>query len=260
MTHHTHCDFHLGDNLVHLHFLRGLAKRYREHRFIHAVHACHIAQLNEVVDDLPNLHLCPLETTSTGSMDVWKNAGGCWENHALRNDYSGFYLEFFKYLASRMGLSSPFANREDLLFDYPKIQETVEILRPHWDFLVINSQPCSGQFLECRGDTLSLDLTIESLAKKWSVITTQLCSIPGVPCTQTFGLTISQIGALSLHCDNIVMISTGPSWPTFNIWNKDSVKFRLILADNEQLNLSKNTMQVRSTVEASAALHAKGFI
>ena len=37
MDFHTYNRFHLGDNLLHLHFLRHLALKYPEHTFIHAV-------------------------------------------------------------------------------------------------------------------------------------------------------------------------------------------------------------------------------
>ncbi len=260
MTHHTHCDFHLGDNLAHLHFLRGLAKKYPFEDFTHAVHLCHVAQLADAISDLKNISLIPITCQMPGSIDAWKNAGGFWESHPLKNDYSAFYLNWFEHLAMRMGLDSPFCNREDLLFDYPAIQTRPMFpSQDRWDFLVVNSQPCSGQFMECRGDTKSLDGIIGSLAANYSVITTQPSS-GGVPCTQDHHLTISQIGNLSLRCSHIVMISTGPSWPTFNIWNKDTVKFRLILSDNELLNLSHNTVQVRSTSDAASVLAEKGFI
>ena len=75
MTHHSYNEFHLGDNLIHLHFLRKLALKYPDEFFVHAVQPCHLLQLGEAIEDVPNIRLDPLENKAAGSVNVWKNAG-----------------------------------------------------------------------------------------------------------------------------------------------------------------------------------------
>jgi hypothetical protein len=246
--HRTYCIHALGDNMAHLHLLRQLAIRHPEHRFIHQCVTQHLGQLAEMTEDLANISLEPMHRVDLGAIDAWKNAQCAWETHALRCDYAAYFIHFFKQLARRMGLESPIETAEDLLFDYPALQKPTPLDSP-FDFLVVNSTPLSGQLSR---DT-DLDGLIAELAAQYSVIVTQPSAVPGVVCTRDHGLSVSGIGRLSTFCKYIVMISTGSSWGTFNVWNKDSVAFRLILIDNERIGLSKNTVQA-NTVDSARLL------
>lgn len=298
MTHYSHCDFHLGDNLIHLHFLRKLAARYPDERFVHAVHLCHTAQLREAIEDIPAIQLdnieelqkadgarCRLIASQTlgfdhiESRDVWKNAGGYWQGHRLKNNYSGFYIEWFRRLAGLMGLESPFNLPGDLLFDYPAILDpergaaNANLRGP--DFLLINSQPCSGQ---CRAyDRVEyFDPLIETLLKKnYRIAITQKSALQTIAhegplpegaeggtlyCTGDHGLSITGVGNLSLRCKHLIMVSTGPSWPTFNIWRKESNGLRIVLLDNERLNLTPETIQCQRLEDVFDILRAACLI
>lgn len=296
MTHHTFCKFHLGDNLIVLNFLRRLAARYPEHRFIHAAKSGWLPQLREVVKDLPAISLLPLEQSPAGAIHAWSGAGrplwclpfgGFRDQHPDKFNWSRFHIDWLRHLAGQMGLESPIAKPEDLLFDYPAIRETV---MPDWkcDVLVINARPGSGQ-LKAYGNARSLkhrfrqrfgkggvevhqeddfmSPAIEQLiAAGHNVVTTQPHrpkagdNRPIPPCTADHGLTVTNIGNLSLRCKYIVMVATGPMWPTLNVWNVDTVKLRITLLDREQLNLPGNIVQV-NTIEATiAALKTEGLI
>jgi len=251
----TFCAYRLGDNLAHLHFLRGLAKLNPHTQFTHACHLCYMDQLSEVVYDLPNLRLIPLDYKPLNSIDAWKNAGGFWDTHPLKNDYAAFYLKFFDHLAERMELESPFSDPYDLLFDYPAINKPTKLCDP-FDILIINSKPMSNQWQGYSEDQMTQ--MVAALAKKYSVITTQKCRV-GVPCTQG-NFTVTSIGTLSLSCKYIVGASTGPSWPTFNIWNKETVKRRIILLDHEDVNIAPNTVCCKSVLEAKKMLQLEGIL
>jgi len=285
MTHYSYNEFHLGDSLIHMHFLRHLALENPGHKFVHHVHPCHISQLNEVIEDIfPAVRLWPLDGTEANNPEfrnVWKNAGatvtdggpapnyvpGFWEKHPLRNDYAGFYLAWFQYLAAEMGLKSPFNNREDLLFDYPKLQEKsnkglLERCRGfnRYDFLVVNSQPSSGQLM-AYNTTEYLTPLIEELAERYVVITTQPIKPTrptlNIACTRDYNLSVSEIGILSNFTDHLIMVSTGPSWCTFNKFNQDSVKLRVLLLGNgERVDYARNLIQVPNREEARETLVA----
>jgi hypothetical protein len=232
----THCCVRLGDNLCHLQFLRRLARRYPGTKFYHSALACYLPQMREVVRDLPNIELG--EEMREGAIEAWKNHEGWWETHPLKNDFANFYIAWFDELAKRMGLENPIKDSQQLLFDYPALLEKTPMDGP-FDFLIVNSPPMSGQL---RSYTDLATTCTELKSRGFKVITT--CPILGVESTQDYKLSVSAIGSLSRQCRFIIMVSTGPSWPTFNIYNLESVELRIVLLDNEKLELAPNTVQV----------------
>jgi hypothetical protein len=268
MTHHTYCEFQIGDSLIHLHWLRAMAKRFPDREFIHGVKPMHFAQMDEVIADLPNVWLVPFPQRDPSSLNIWKNRDGFWERHPLRNDYANFHLDWFRDLTARMGLGeSPFRTPADLLFDYPALLRPTSLSKP-FDVLFINSAPCSGQFrayLNGPGGPGDFNpeyfdpLIAELAAKNYRVVTTAKTKVPGVPCTLDYGLTCTGIGNLSLYCPTVLMVSTGPSWPTFNVWNRSTVQTRVAFLDTERLNLVPGTFEVQSLDGAREVLRSKGI-
>ena len=258
MNFNTHCALRLGDNLAHLHFARRMAIRYPEHVFTHAAHLTYISQLSELVWDLPNLRLIPIEYKAADSIDVWKNADGYWENHKLKLNYGRFYISFFEMIAAKMGLESPLKRPPDLLFDYPAIKKPGKGCEP-FDCLVVNSAPQSNQWLGY--NEKEMEALVEVLARRNRVITTAKTRL-GVPSTADCnpGLTVTAIGTVSLFCRYIVMVATGPSWPTFNVWNKDTLKRLIILNDSEDVNIAPNTVTVKTCSEALRMCEIEGIV
>lgn len=205
--------FHLGDNLIFLNLLRALAKAHVSRAFVHFCNGSDIPQLREVVADLPNILLEPFESPlwvahERDAVNVWKNAESHWERSQNRWDWAAHALEHHAWTARRMGFESPFTCREQLLFDYPALGQTIE--EPARDFLVIDAEPCSGQLKPmARHGSGYLDQFIALLKNAGhNVRTTSAC--------KKEGYTISQIGALSLKCRHVVGVMSGPAWPCLN--------------------------------------------
>lgn len=296
MTHHTFCKFHLGDNLIVLNFLRRLAARYPEHRFVHAVKSGWLPQLREVVKDLPAISLLPLEQSPAGAIHAWSGAGrplwclpfgGFRDQHSDKFNWSRFHIDWLRHLAGQMGLESPIAKPEDLLFDYPAIREPV---MPDWkcDVLVINARPGSGQLKAYQNasswkhrfwqrfgkggvevhpeDEFLTPVIARLIAAGHNVVTTQPYRPPAgasptiPPCTANHGLSVTGIGNLSLRCKYIVMVATGPMWPTLNVWNVDTVKLRAILLDVERLNLPGNMSYASTVADVNQMLQREGLV
>jgi hypothetical protein len=254
----THNAYHLGDNLVHLNFLRRVALANPDLTLIHHVQWQYINQLRDVVVDIPNIHLAEFNYhLPAGSIDAWRGADGFWYQHPDRNDFVKFHTEaWFPHLAARMGVGNPVTTREDMLFDYPALDDK-DSQGQLFDVLIINSPPGSGQFLGY--DEFALCNIANALATAGhDVVVTHLPlgwqRHHTIESTTYGNRTVTEIGRLSQHCHTILMVSTGPSWPTFNVLNKESVKNRFILLDTEFVDLAPNTHHCSSVSEAEKLL------
>ncbi len=168
-----------------------------------------------------------------------------------------------------MDVENPIKCSKDMLFDYPKIKTISDGMmkcfggplddKDDFDVLVINSAPGSGQFSGY--DEFKLGEVSKALvAKGFEIITTAKVEGLKADCAADFGADVSRIGSFSLHCHTILMVSTGPSWPTFNVWNQESVKHRIILLEPERVNLSPNTMHCATIDEAAEVLKGAGLL
>lgn len=251
----------------------------------HAVQWQYIAQLRDLIADLPHGSITLAEFnqhTPRESIDAWRGANNDWYQHPDRNDFVKYHLEhWFPYLADRMGVDNPMKTPADMLFDYPRIAEGSDESRRslgvggQFDVLLINSAPLSNQFPAFDPGALG-NLAHALAARGHRVITT--AAIPDFyeyrpkkqfhpPInTQDYRLSVTDIGHLSLHCHTIVMVSTGPSWPTFNVWNtgaspaRTSVKNRVILIDTERVDLDPMATHVNSVPAAAEALRSIGLL
>jgi hypothetical protein len=238
----------LGDQLIFLHLLRALAKANPSQIFWHFTHASHASQLGAVVMDLPNIEIFSFESVQwreneRKAVNVWKNADDFWVRSKNRWDWSTFTIEHHQHIAGLMGLRSPISIREELLFDYPALNPNNIGGMYFYDFLFVNSEPCSGQFgpMKEHGSGY-LDDFIKRVGRKHKVITTN--PVLGVECTRDTKKTITDIGRLSLLCHHHIMIATGPMWTTLNTTNHhhSNGRKRIVLLDNsEHLDLPRIT-------------------
>ncbi len=258
----THNAYHLGDNLVHLNFLRKVALANPDRQFVHAAQWQYLKQLRDVVAVVPNVELKDFNyTTPSDSINAWRGDKQFWYSHPDRLDFVKFHMEaWFPFLSDRMGVENPIKCAKDMLFDYPAIRHGLDGDEDGNDFgvLIINSPPGSGQLPNY--DAYELGNLASSIAGKGHkvIATYQTPQFPNVCYTRNS--TVTRIGALSLYCHTILMVSTGPSWPTFNIWNQDTVKNRIILLEPERVNLSPNTMHCATVDEAAEVLKGAGLL
>jgi hypothetical protein len=262
----THNAYHLGDNLVHLNFLRKVAIANPDRQFVHAAQWQYLKQLQDVISDIPNVELKDFNyTTPSDSINAWRGDKQFWYSHPDRLDFVKFHVEaWFPFLADRMNVENPIKCAKDMLFDYtalaivanPKVSKFVL----PFDILFVNSQPGSGQWLPFNPRELQR-LAID-LSDRWQTVTTARMDTRfyGGVCTEDYGLSVTDIGNLSMYCHTILMVSTGPSWTTFNVWNQDSVKNRIILLEPERVNLGPNTMHCSTVDEAAEVLKGAGLL
>ena len=262
--------WHYGDNLIHLNFLRRLAKQHPDISFVHYCDPNQHAQLLPVILDLGNIALSggPLPPDA---IDAWINTGashrnpggwdgkGRFDNHQHRWDYVAYYLDFFDHLAKQMGLENPVKTPMDMLFDFPALKES-RVSNLNFDILVINSRPASGQ-LRWYNDPFCMDHLINRLQHKGhKVACTQETRVPDVYCTAKDRLSLVDIGNLSLRTTYIVAVSTGPIWLTHNIWNLDSVKYRIVLLERQRVHFPGNGCHVETLDDAARKLQELGIL
>ena len=231
--------YHLGDNLLTLHYLRAQAKAHPEIHFSHAAAETYLPQLAPLTADLPNLSLHPtvsgVPNWIPDAINTWLGADGWFYGQPDRHDFVAIYLRHFARLSAALGLPSPFTTARDLLFDYPALE------MPPADggvarLLVVNSPPQSGQFQSFSHD--GFDRVIALLdAAGHNVITTSPSLIADIPCTQAQRMDVTAIGRLAQRCTAIIGVPTGPMWPTFNVWNANTTPLRLLLLDTERVEI-----------------------
>jgi hypothetical protein len=171
------------------------------------------------------------------------------------------YLRHFRRLSQALGLPSPFTKARDLLFDYPALAPATTAYTGLRGILVVNSPPQSGQFQSFSHE--GFDRIIALLhAAGHCVYTTAPSSTKDALCTLDLGSSVTDIGRLSAdHVDAIIGVPTGPLWPTFNIWNADTIKTRILLLDTERVDiLPEHTMHANHLSLVPEILKDRGLL
>ena len=233
---HTYNEYHLGDNLVHLNYLRRVCKDNPDLEFTHHCNLQHHSQLTPLLEDLP-ISLQGL-SIPPGALNAWIGYKNFFYNHQDRGNWVVFHLDWFNYLSDRLEVSNPIACRDDFLFDYPALNVTIPIT---FDYLIINATPNSGQLPDF--DAQFFKNRVRNLLNEgFSVITTNPTGM-GLS-TLEMGLDVTGIGSLSKYCKHIEGVATGPMWTTFNLFNLDKVLSRKFYCAHQTVNLTDNTTTI----------------
>lgn len=232
----TFMQWHLGDNLIHLHFLRKLSEKYPELEFQHALNPAYMGQCAEVIEDNSKIILTPLRPgQNPEGLDGWKGAGGFFFSHEKKYQFGTLYLDLFAKLSKDMGLSTPFKTTSDLLFDYPAIVSNQTT--GNYDVVLINSTPLSDQFKTYNeNDFTALAHLLRD--KGLSVITSK--KIDTFDCTLDTQCSVTDIANISLRAKYFIAVCTGAMWPCINVFNQATHQFKIILNDHETVDIGKN--------------------
>ena len=231
---HTYNEYHLGDQLVHLHYLRKVCENHPHLEFTHHCNPKHHEQLRPLIEDMPieisDLYIPP------GAINAWIGHANFFYEHPDRADWVKFMLAWFERLSFVLEVPSPIACREDLLFEYPLLNEP---LYAQFDYLIINAAPASNQLPKYTPEFFN-NRVRDLLNAGHTVITTN----PTGMCTSTLEMQmdVTRIGALSKGCKFIEGVATGPMWTTFNVFNLDTVVRRTFYCAHQTVNLTNNTI------------------
>lgn len=223
-------EYHLGDSVFHLTFLRKLC-RLTNDTFIYYINPNYIFELrHHIVGFEDRIQLRDLAHRPQSAINAW--IGEIYYRHPNNFLFDNFYVDWFNYLTKKI-YNVHF--NIDMYSDYLPLSNKVL----GYEYLVINSVPYSGQF----DYNDSLDRAIVSLAAKHQIITTK--KVAGVPCTLDAMMSLVDIGATASNSENIIAINTGPISTCLNIWAVQNVKSWIVAANNHSYSLP-NMQQVKN--------------
>lgn len=202
---------HLGDCLLHAHYMRKLVEKNKDIEIDFHLIQKHWDQTKEYIDDIPQIKCLPYDTVPQYHFRGWVGQFGI---PPLPFDLNILRLESYKRLSNLINVECPFSTIDDLLFDHPNLNGSD--LEQKFDVLLINSEPLSNQTSYNSEDYEKF--VNRCVSSGYSIITTK--KIHGIPCTLDYNLSIMGIGRLSTKCRVIVGINTGPLITCLNIWNK----------------------------------------
>ena len=212
----TYNQYHLGDNLHSLNYLRKVALSEPHSNIKHYCPALYIEQLLPLLYGVSNLGLFDIESAPYDSINLWIGRDNYYFNSPLKENWVNFFLDFSKYISKILNVNNPILSKDDLLFDYPDLNPINKNINK-FDFLIINSTPLSMQIHDYSEKYL-IDLTGQLITLGYSVITTHPTGF--TKSTSEMGLSITEIGLLSSFASCILGVPNGPMWPTFNVFNK----------------------------------------
>lgn len=245
----THNALRLGDNLVHMNFMRRVVAS-SDVEFIHNYgDMCAVEELIPFTEGVEGrIKLRHISNKTDRSVEAWR--GPYWYPHPKRLDFAEFHIDWFNHLANQLGIQSPIHSRYDLLIDYPGLRT---ILTPTVDVVVINSQPLSGQF-NSYNEAAYRALILCLLEAGYSVLTTK----PTELCPSAAGHSVAWIGAVAAKAKVIVGTSTGPSWACLNVENRDAL--HVLCLDTENVILTDRGRVARTVKQASDILKEEGIL
>lgn len=239
---------HLGDNMYHFHYCKKLLEKNNDIEIdFYVMPPTDCKNFESFYNEL-NLHIRNLKSFNfirnfsklpSDALNIHINAQQTGRKYFEfikypllngNNSYNEFYLYFFEHMSNMLQVDNPIKTNDDFLIDNNHILEKNRLYNDNFDFLVINSMPGSGQIEK---NLEPFDILFEYLlSKNFKVISTEKTKYNEILSTVENGLSLLEIGNLSINCDYIIGVHTSPMIYTFNKWNIDKIKKWIIFQSN----------------------------
>jgi hypothetical protein len=209
-------ELHLGDCLYQLLYCNKLAEANLNMEIIFYCQSKYFIEL-QLWNKFPSrIFLVPIENKTPTAINSWIGINNF--HHATFADYKYVfdkqYIDFFAYLSGLANIDNPIRVSSDMLFDNEEINMPLE----QYDYLIINSEPLSGQVPKNLLDYLNNELLYEL---NGSIITTK--KIANFKCTLDSSYTLLDIAKLSVRAKYIIGVHTSPFLGCFNKFNIDKI-------------------------------------
>ena len=192
----------------------------------------YITQLQEFINNYKNIILGSFDTKPPNSIELWidnDSLGYTFSEKANKIqivNYNKYYKNFFNIILKKLNINiniSKFVYKdEDLLNRYNFISDKYK----HFDILILNSIPNSGQYNYVKN---TWDNFILKLNNKFNILTTN--KVKGVLCTYDDKLTIKDIASLSTKAKIVIAINSGVLPGLLNIYTLKTVRHFYIFDD-----------------------------
>jgi len=239
---------HLGDNMYHFHYCRKLLEKNKDIEIDFYVKRPTDCNNFEIFYNELKKHIIDLERFNfirnftilpKDVINIHINANQTGRKYfefikypSLEGNlsYNEFYIYFFEYLSNILQIKNPIKTNDDFLIDNPLILKDNPLYNDNFDFLIINSIGLSGQVEK---NLSYFDPLFEYLLiKGYKVISTEKTKFSDILSTVENGLSLLDIGNLSLKCNNVIGVHTAPMTYTFNKWNIDKINKWIIFQAN----------------------------
>lgn len=238
----TYIEWHLGDNIYHLDYLRKLINNNPEFIFSHYCKKQYINELsNHITEYENNIQLYPIEYgVPEKAINVWIGANNWYYDYKKNNlssplMYDIMYIDWYNHLQNIYGLPNPIQTVEDFLLTFPKID--IYDLPKQYDVLVINSTPQSSQYHY--EEDLFKKLIYNFINQGHNIITTK--KIDNIECTLDYNYNLTQIAKISTKTPIIIAIHTGPIVLCLNKITLNNSQFFHILDNEHSYSFDKIT-------------------
>ena len=225
-----HSGGHLGDCVHTLHFIRKCKIPF-EFYINDEYHFQIIDILTEEEKEI--IKIKSIRDYIGGGVDSW--IGSNLDRNKLYNYYhEDFFIDWFDQISYKLSIENPIKTKEDFLMDSPEILNRENKMGKKYDYLIINSIPLSGQI--SYNFSLFCDI-INLISERNSLVLTR--NVGDFDCTLDNRLTLTDIGRLSLDCNNILSVHTAPQILTINKWNIDKCNWITLQGDGIQYNFDR---------------------
>lgn len=246
-------EYHLGDNLYHIHYSNYILQENPELTIINYMEPQYITECNKWI--WPENINRMLNKEITQEVKDNKNIESTWiENFnymhtnwlsASRTKHFNDYMNmFYEKLLKPYKIKYTFLNNISGKFNHPLLLEKSKEL-DSYDWLIINSLPMSGQwnYVPFIFDGFIYDLN--SLGK--TIITTKQSFHNYIPCTLELAPSLFDVAAQSINCKNLLGVHTAPflvsvndhsNYEQFIVLQRNKLNYTggTNFTNNEQLN------------------------
>lgn len=188
----------------------------------------YIQQLTQFIKPglVNHVQLFSLDQTPEHSIHAWINNpyfGYTFDCSLINSQYyNDFYLQFFRHVLQKLTIN---ANIQSILYSDNDLLVRANAIPPEFkpvDVLILNSNPCSGQYNNYNKGTWDKYIQHLNSNSKLKIVTTT--KVEGVLCTFDQNMTIKDIAALSIHAKVIIAINSGVFPGLLNVHTMESVK------------------------------------
>ena len=231
IVHYLHNIYGLGDSVFNMIFFNLIEERIIADNILFCYFAKkeYIPQLMQFIRPglVNHVKLFSLDQTPEHSIHMWiENPyfGYTFGNNVICNkvSYNEFYLQFFRHVLQKLTIN---ANIQSILYSDNDLLVRANAIPSEYksvDILILNSNPCSGQYNNYNKDIWDKYIQHLNSNSKLKIVTTT--KVEGVLCTFDQNMTIKDIAALSTQAKVVIAINSGVFPGLLNVHTMESVK------------------------------------